>query len=115
MASVWSGAAWATGAPAAPPSPGPTGAPGAGPVGTLGAGAGVGPTGTPGAGAVGTLEDGPDGSYTNDLIFPDTVISKDKALKKVDKVGAFAQGCLRRLNSDPPCRFNIDPGRIVAF
>ncbi len=23
--------------------------------------------------------------------------------------------CLRRLNSDPPCRFNIDPGRIVAF
>jgi hypothetical protein len=23
--------------------------------------------------------------------------------------------CLRRLNFDPPCRFNIDPGRIVAF
>ena len=23
--------------------------------------------------------------------------------------------CLRRLNFDPPCRFNIDPGRIIAF
>ena len=23
--------------------------------------------------------------------------------------------CSRRLNSDPPCRSNIDPGRTVAF
>jgi hypothetical protein len=23
--------------------------------------------------------------------------------------------CSRRLNSDPPCRFNFDPGRIAAF
>ena len=23
--------------------------------------------------------------------------------------------CPRRLNIDPPCRFNIDPGRIAAF
>ena len=23
--------------------------------------------------------------------------------------------CLSRLNFDPPCRFNIDPGRIIAF
>jgi type I restriction enzyme R subunit len=32
-------------------------------------------------------------------------------------VPASAQedACLRRLNFDPPCRFNIDPGRIVAF
>jgi hypothetical protein len=22
--------------------------------------------------------------------------------------------CSRRLNIDPPCRFNIDPGRVVA-
>ena len=26
----------------------------------------------------------------------------------------FAQCCSRRLNIDPPCRFNIDPGRIAA-
>jgi plasmid maintenance system antidote protein VapI len=23
--------------------------------------------------------------------------------------------CSRRLNFDPPCRFNIDPGPVVAF
>ena len=23
--------------------------------------------------------------------------------------------CPRRLNIDPPCRFNIDPGRVAAF
>jgi hypothetical protein len=23
--------------------------------------------------------------------------------------------CSRRLNSDPPCRFNFDPGRTAAF
>ena len=27
----------------------------------------------------------------------------------------FTSACLRRLNFDPPCRFNIDPGRIIAF
>ena len=26
-----------------------------------------------------------------------------------------ALGCWRRLNSDPPCRSNIDPGRIAEF
>jgi len=25
------------------------------------------------------------------------------------------QECSGRSNTDPPCRFNIDPGRIVAF
>jgi hypothetical protein len=30
-----------------------------------------------------------------------------------DKSG-FVQYCSRRLNIDPPCRFNIDPGRVVA-
>ena len=24
------------------------------------------------------------------------------------------KACSRRLNIDPPCRFNIDPGRVVA-
>ena len=27
---------------------------------------------------------------------------------------AFLDVCSRRLNIDPPCRFNIDPGRVVA-
>jgi IS30 family transposase len=26
-----------------------------------------------------------------------------------------AHECSRRLNIDPPCRSNIDPGRVVAF
>ena len=25
------------------------------------------------------------------------------------------EGCMGRLDFDPPCRFNIDPGRIIAF
>jgi hypothetical protein len=28
---------------------------------------------------------------------------------------ASEDDCPRRLNIDPPCRFNIDPGRIAAF
>jgi protein-tyrosine phosphatase len=28
---------------------------------------------------------------------------------------AVVPDCPRRLNIDPPCRFNIDPGRIAAF
>jgi len=37
------------------------------------------------------------------------------ALLGLSMGGIVAMECLRRLNSDPPCRFNIDPGRIVAF
>ena len=40
----------------------------------------------------------------------------------VAQVGGFGKlipdlrwDCSRRLNSDPPCRSNIDPGRTVAF
>jgi hypothetical protein len=28
--------------------------------------------------------------------------------------GFSHQPCSRRLNIDPPCRFNIDPGRVAA-
>ena len=31
------------------------------------------------------------------------------------KLGGYPLGCWRRLNSDPPCRSNIDPGRIAEF
>jgi hypothetical protein len=31
------------------------------------------------------------------------------------KLTLFVSGCSGRSNIDPPCRFNIDPGRIVAF
>ena len=95
LTSVWSGAAWATGAPAAPPSPGPTGAPGAGagPGGVSGGVSGAGPGA--GVGGVSGGWSASDSFYTSDLIFPNTVISKDKAVGKVDKVGAFAQGGLQ--------------------
>ena len=45
-------------------------------------------------------------------------LDKAKARQVVDGTEADTDLdalCLRRLNSDPPCRFNIDPGRIVAF
>jgi hypothetical protein len=32
-----------------------------------------------------------------------------------DVKAASAIACSGRSNTDPPCRFNIDPGRIVAF
>jgi hypothetical protein len=33
----------------------------------------------------------------------------------IKKEGAFEGICWRHLNSDPPCRSNIDPGRIAEF
>jgi hypothetical protein len=27
----------------------------------------------------------------------------------------FGPGCRRRLNIEPPCRFNIEPGRVAGF
>ena len=39
-----------------------------------------------------------------------TIYAYDALAKELDQV----QSCSRRLNIDPPCRFNIDPGRVVA-
>jgi hypothetical protein len=30
-------------------------------------------------------------------------------------VASDANACSRRLNIDPPCRLNIDPGRVATF
>ena len=35
-------------------------------------------------------------------------------LFSVGAEGIEANPCSRRLNIDPPCRFNIDPGRVAA-
>ena len=37
------------------------------------------------------------------------IIGKDTKLKELERTD-----CSRRLNIDPPCRFNIDPGRVAA-
>jgi hypothetical protein len=39
---------------------------------------------------------------------------RDEALHNV-REAIKAYGCLRRLNIDPPCRSNIDPGRVANF
>ena len=92
MAMAWAlpGAAWATGAPSKPPSPGPNSAPA--PAAEPAAAA------TPAPAPVSTGDTGSAGSsyeFTQSRLFPDDVVVTDKALKKVDKVGAFVQGGLQ--------------------
>jgi hypothetical protein len=38
----------------------------------------------------------------------------DDAIKSAKSLGVDPD-CPRRLNIDPPCRSNIDPGRVAAF
>jgi hypothetical protein len=94
LAMAWAlpGAAWATGAPSKPPSPGPTSAPAAEPAAEPAAAA------TPAPAPVSTGDTGRSGStyeFTHSQLFPNDAITTDKALKKVDKVGAFVQGGLQ--------------------
>ena len=110
MAMAWAltGAAWATGAPSKPPSPGPNSAPApaAAPAAEPAAAATPAPAAEPEAAAtpapapapVSTGDTGSAGSsyqFTQSRLFPDDVVVIDKALKKVDKVGAFVQGGLQ--------------------
>ena len=46
-----------------------------------------------------------------------TPIAAKDLLQKVELVLniAIEPVCWRRLNIDPPCRSNIDPGRVAAF
>ena len=38
----------------------------------------------------------------------------DRVATQGETVAIERNHCSRRLNIDPPCRFNIDPGRVVA-
>jgi len=96
LAMVWAlpGTAWATGAPSKPPSPGPTSAPA--PAAEPAAAATSAPA--PAPAPVSTGDTGSAGStyeFTQSQLFPNDAITTDKALKKVDKVGAFVQGGLQ--------------------
>jgi len=100
LAMVWAlpGTAWATGAPSKPPSPGPTSAPApaAEPAAEPAAAATSAPA--PAPAPVSTGDTGSAGStyeFTQSQLFPNDAITTDKALKKVDKVGAFVQGGLQ--------------------
>ena len=44
-----------------------------------------------------------------------SVSTDDYAEKNEKKCIDFLHECPRRLNSDPSCRSNIDPGRVAAF
>ncbi len=39
----------------------------------------------------------------------------DLSIDNTPTINILTTLCSRRLNSDPPCRFNFDPGRIAAF
>ncbi len=108
LAMAWAlpGAAWATGAPSKPPSPGPNSAPApaAEPAAAATPAPAAAPAAEPAAAAtpapapVSTGVTGSAGStyeFTQSQLFPNDAITTDKALKKVDKVGAFVQGGLQ--------------------
>ncbi|ESS14944.1 hypothetical protein MOLA814_00514 [Betaproteobacteria bacterium MOLA814] len=104
MAMAWAlpGAAWATGAPSKPPSPGPTSAPAAEPAAADTPAPAAEPaaaaTPAPAPAPVSTGDTGSAGGnyeFTQSQLFPNEAITTDKALKKVDKVGAFVQGGLQ--------------------
>ena len=98
LAMVWAlpGTAWATGAPSKPPSPGPTSAPA--PAAEPAAEPAAAATSAPAPAPVSTGDTGSAGGnyeFTQSQLFPNDAITTDKALKKVDKVGAFVQGGLQ--------------------
>jgi hypothetical protein len=49
-------------------------------------------------------------------VYRDEVDIDEGFAAEIDRIclAIEAQLCSRRLNIDPPCRFNIDPGRVVA-
>jgi transposase-like protein len=42
-------------------------------------------------------------------------IKQDRRTGKALFLQIKANGCRRRLNIEPPCRFNIEPGRVANF